>query len=102
VLSALSGLASLGVLSYLGASLLPQDFVTAPAALLAGLLILNGDFYLFLARDRGLSFALGAIPFHLLYHFYNGISFSAGTLQHLLHRPVPKEDKVREAAPTAD
>ena len=42
------------------------------------IVILNNQFYLFLAAKRGRFFALAAIPFHLLYHFYNGISFTVG------------------------
>jgi glycosyltransferase involved in cell wall biosynthesis len=40
--------------------------------------LLNSQFYLFLAGKRGVSFMLAAIPFHLLYHFYSGISFLIG------------------------
>ncbi len=40
--------------------------------------LLNSQFYLFLAAKRGVFFAMAAIPFHMLYHFYNGISFIAG------------------------
>lgn len=43
--------------------------------------LLNTQFYLFLAEKKGRAFALAAIPFHLLYHFYNGISFLAGTVR---------------------
>jgi len=41
---------------------------------------LNNGFYLFLAEKRGRLFALAAFPFHLLYHFYNGVSFVMGSL----------------------
>jgi glycosyltransferase involved in cell wall biosynthesis len=41
--------------------------------------LLNSSFYVFLAGKRGVPFMLAAIPFHVLYHFYNGISFLAGT-----------------------
>ena len=40
--------------------------------------LLNSQFYLFLAAKRGIFFAAAAIPFHMLYHFYNGVSFLAG------------------------
>jgi hypothetical protein len=40
---------------------------------------LNNRFYLFLAKKRGRLFAVAAFPFHLLYHFYNGVSFVLGT-----------------------
>jgi hypothetical protein len=41
---------------------------------------LNNGFYIFLAERRGRLFALAAFPFHLLYHFYNGVSFVMGSL----------------------
>jgi glycosyltransferase involved in cell wall biosynthesis len=41
---------------------------------------LNNRFYVFLAEKRGRFFALAAFPFHLLYHFYNGVSFLMGSL----------------------
>ena len=44
--------------------------------------LLNSQFYIFLAGNHGLAFMLAAIPFHLLYHFYNGLSFMAGTARH--------------------
>lgn len=42
--------------------------------------MLNNGFYIFLAEKRGKLFALAAFPFHLLYHFYNGVSFVMGSL----------------------
>lgn len=51
------------------------------------LAVLNSEFYLFLAGKRGISFMLAAIPFHLLYHFYSGVSFIIGFLSHHLSRP---------------
>jgi hypothetical protein len=44
--------------------------------------LLNSQFYLFLAGKRGISFMLAAIPFHLLYHFYSGVSFLIGLVNH--------------------
>ncbi len=41
---------------------------------------LNNGFYLFLSEKRGRLFAVAAFPFHLLYHFYNGVSFVMGSL----------------------
>jgi hypothetical protein len=46
--------------------------------ILATLGLMNSQFYLFLAANRGVPFMMAAIPFHLLYHFYNGISFLIG------------------------
>jgi glycosyltransferase involved in cell wall biosynthesis len=55
------------------------------------IVILNNQFYVFLAGKRGRTFALAAIPFHLLYHFYNGVSFGVGMARFLfssLRRPA--------------
>ena len=54
----------------------------AVIVVLLAVVLLNTQFYLFLAAKRGRSFALAAIPFHLLYHFYNGLSFVAGTIRY--------------------
>jgi hypothetical protein len=51
-------------------------------ATLAILVVINLKFYLFLAAKRGRLFAATAIPFHLLYFFYNGISFMVGFARH--------------------
>jgi len=50
--------------------------------------LLNSQFYLFLAGKRGIAFMLAAIPFHLLYHFYNGLSFMIGLSLHYWTRTV--------------
>jgi glycosyltransferase involved in cell wall biosynthesis len=72
---------------------LPGHFLTLAFALVfIALLILNNEFYVFLAAKRGKPFAIAAIPFHLLYHFYNGISFSVGLIRHTwrsLRKPKP-------------
>jgi GT2 family glycosyltransferase len=52
-------------------------------AILLLLVALNSSFYLFLASRRGKLFAVAAVPFHFLYHFYSGISFLAGLLRYL-------------------
>jgi hypothetical protein len=44
--------------------------------------LMNSQFYIFLAGKRGVAFMLAAIPFHILYHFYNGLSFLAGMSLH--------------------
>lgn len=46
--------------------------------IVAALGLINSQFYIFLAGKRGVPFMLAAIPFHLLYHFYNGLSFVGG------------------------
>ncbi|HET7290774.1 MAG TPA: glycosyltransferase [Thermodesulfobacteriota bacterium] len=42
----------------------------------AALLILNRDVYGFFIRKRGLGFTLLAIPMHLFYYLYSGVSFA--------------------------
>ena len=54
--------------------------------LLSIVVLLNTQFYVFLAGRTGRLLALAAIPFHLLFHFYNGISFLIGLSRHLLAR----------------
>ena len=51
--------------------------------LLLALVELNNSFYLFLAAKRGRFFAIAAIPFHLLYHCYNGVSFIVGAARYV-------------------
>jgi hypothetical protein len=60
----------------------------ALALTLLALVVLNSEFYLFLAGRRGRSFALAAIPLHLLYHAYNGVSFVAGAIVYFVKRPA--------------
>jgi GT2 family glycosyltransferase len=60
--------------------LITRYFVYAGVVLLV-VVLLNLRFYSFLANRRGLLFAVAAVPLHLLYHFYNGISFGAGLLR---------------------
>ncbi len=70
---------SLGVAAlYLPAS----GLVYICVAILATLGLMNSQFYLFLAANRGVPFMLAAIPFHLLYHFYNGLSFLIGATRY--------------------
>src|SRR5262249_58897984 len=47
----------------------------AAAAALGGVAFLNRDFYGFLRRERGLSFALACFPLHLLYFVCGGGGF---------------------------
>jgi hypothetical protein len=54
-------------------------------------IMLNSQFYLFLAAKGGRLFALAAIPFHLLFHFYNGISFLIGLARYSLRRATAAE-----------
>jgi glycosyltransferase involved in cell wall biosynthesis len=64
----------------------PQGPIFIVFMVLSVLGLMNSSFYLFLAGKRGVLFMLAAIPFHLLYHFYNGISFLAGVFLYLRRR----------------
>ena len=55
--------------------------------------LLNSQFYVFLAGRTGRFLALAAIPFHLLFHFYNGISFLIGVVRHFSRRIVSPAKK---------
>ena len=67
-----------------------HHLILACFAVLALLGVMNSQFYIFLAGKRGVAFMAAAIPFHLLYHFYNGISFMVGLLRHYWMKvPVP-------------
>jgi hypothetical protein len=61
-------------------------------ALLTLIGLLNSQFYIFLAGNHGLAFMLAAIPFHLLYHFYNGLSFMIGVIRHTWRMAVSGAD----------
>lgn len=50
--------------------------VVAAGLALAAVVLLNRDFYLFLARRRGAGFALASIPLHLLYFLCSGLGFA--------------------------
>ncbi|MCH9675929.1 MAG: glycosyltransferase, partial [Gammaproteobacteria bacterium] len=45
-------------------------------ASLALVLIINRDWFGFLARHRGLGFMFGAIPLHVLYYAYSGLAYA--------------------------
>jgi glycosyltransferase involved in cell wall biosynthesis len=61
--------------------------------LLSIVVMLNSQFYVFLAGRTGRLLALAAIPFHLLFHFYNGISFLVGLARHLFRRTFSVTEK---------
>jgi GT2 family glycosyltransferase len=72
-----------GVLSALGAPWSAAAGATALAAL--GLVLaLNYAWLRFLVRERGLGFALGAIPLQLLYHLYSGAGFAYAWIERAL------------------
>lgn len=82
MLGATIALCFLFILSYLPGQPLILGFFTVFALIV----ILNNQFYIFLAAKRGKLFAVAAVPFQLLYHLYNGISFTVGLCRHTAHR----------------
>jgi len=79
--------------AYMAAHLPNHYLIFAFFLVAASIVILNNQFYLFLAVKQGRLFALAAVPFHLLYHLYNGISFVTGLARYawrrLLHEQTP-------------
>jgi glycosyltransferase involved in cell wall biosynthesis len=71
---------------------LPRNpLVFAFFLILSVVVALNSQFYVFLAGRTGGLLALAAIPFHLLFHFYNGVSFMLGLARHTLSRSPLKK-----------
>ncbi|HEX8984889.1 MAG TPA: glycosyltransferase family A protein [Bryobacteraceae bacterium] len=76
---------------------LPNHFlVFGFFATLLVLVALNLRFYLFLAAKRGRLFAATAVPFHLLYFFYSGISFLVGLARHTSRKHFPSRAPVSD------
>jgi len=62
----------------------PLPALAAAAACLAGIVLLNLDFYRFFVRVRGVWFAARVLPMHILYYFYSGATFVSLSLAHRL------------------
>jgi glycosyltransferase involved in cell wall biosynthesis len=67
---------------------MPVLLAPAAAATL-GIAWVNRDFYSWLARRKGWSFALRAIPLHILYFFYSGVAFLYALLEERVRRISP-------------
>jgi glycosyltransferase involved in cell wall biosynthesis len=61
--------------------------------LLSIVIALNSQFYVFLAGRTGRLLALAAIPFHLLFHLYNGLSFLIGGARFVIRRILSPQAK---------
>ncbi len=70
-------------------------------ALLLTLVVVNSQFYVFLAGARGTLFAIAAIPFHLLYFVYSGVGFIVALIRHSLGKLRPTPTGVTELTPSA-
>jgi len=84
--SVLTGLCLAATIGYILSFMPHHPMVVAPFLILLLVLFINSQFYVFLGGRRNFLFALAAVPFHLLYHFYNGISFGAGAILHWTRR----------------
>jgi glycosyltransferase involved in cell wall biosynthesis len=70
--------------------------------LLMTLVVLNKQFYLFLAGERGRLFALATIPFHLLYFVYSGVAFMVALIRYSLDKLRRPTAEVRGVTPPAE
>jgi glycosyltransferase involved in cell wall biosynthesis len=68
------------VLTYLAALVAPF-YWPASIIFLPIVIVLNHRFYRFLARKRGIWFAIRALPLHLAYFLYSGASFVVGCMK---------------------
>jgi glycosyltransferase involved in cell wall biosynthesis len=65
-----------------------------PFLVLLAIVLINFRFYVFFARKRTPFFALRALPLHLLYYIYSGISFMYGALVYMGGRFFYKKPQV--------
>lgn len=63
-------------------------------ACLAVVVLLNLELYRYLARGRGLRFAVAVAPLHLTYYVTSGIAYIAGHIAHRLSPPSGDEGRV--------
>ena len=69
-------------------------------ALLLTLVVLNCQFYVYLAVARGKLFTMAAIPFHLLYFVYSGVAFTLVLIRYSLGRLRPTPTGITELTPS--
>jgi len=74
--------AVLFMLTYLPKSLLVFGII----AILSALVVIHRKFYAFFGSKLDRLSALAVIPLHMLYHFYNGVSFVIGLTRHAVNR----------------
>ncbi len=99
-----TGLCLAGTIGFIVSFMPYHPVIVLPFLILILVLFLNSQFYMFLHGRKNFLFALAAIPFHLLYHFYNGLSFCAGTILFWTRRrpaPRPASPPVETARPGA-
>lgn len=54
-------------------------------ALVLGIVLVNAPLYAFFARERGVLFALFALPLQVLYYLYSVVALAVGLARHLAH-----------------
>ena len=86
IYSIITGICLAGTIGFILSFMPNHPMVILPFVILLLVLFINSQFYVFLRGRKNFLFALSAIPFHLLYHFYNGISFCAGTILYWTRR----------------
>ena len=102
MLSAVTGVASLCCGVYVLGHW-PRDLmILPPILLLAVVMTLNVRFYAFLAHTHDALFAFTAIPFHLLYYFYCGVSFVVGVVLHWSKKVALKRKRAGHPAATIE
>ncbi len=79
----LSVVAAYLLLASVAASTVAPWLLLAAPVFLVALVILNFEYYRWCARKRGLLFAAGVVPVHLVHHLCNGLSFVVGTALHV-------------------
>ena len=62
------------------------------------IVVINRNFYLFLGRRMGWLTAFTAVPFHVLFYFYNGIAFLTGVAAYGIRWAREGRDKTERAA----
>ncbi len=75
-----------GIVATLMSSILWRSGIIAVAALILFLLLVQKEFYMFLATRRGWWFAMRCLPLHILYYCYSLVALAAGVLVHVVKR----------------
>ncbi len=61
--------------------------------MLAAIILVNHKFYIFLGRHMGWLTACSAVPFHVLFYFYNGLAFLTGIVAYATRSVRPRRHK---------
>ena len=79
---------------------IPVSKVALAAALtaLVHVIVLNREFYRFLGRTRGWLFTVRAVPMHLCYYFYSGVTFVVCWTWEQIARLIPARRRNRAAS----